>query len=132
MSPSHGDGEAGFLSPSKGVDRLSPPSALLLPLYDEVTLSYPQLNFPLAVGHPHPPDADLFVGSVVLERVNVGTWRRTVRGRKVLVETRLARVSDEGGSAVARAVDELATFLGRELELPTPDGGARGSPAPSG
>ena len=37
----------------------------LLPLYDELPLSYPRLNFPLAAGHPHPPDADLRWGSVI-------------------------------------------------------------------
>ena len=64
--------------------------ALLLPLYDELTLTYPALNFPLAAGHPHPAGEDLFVGSVVLGDENVGTWRRTVRGRTVQVEVALA------------------------------------------
>jgi hypothetical protein len=34
-------------------------AALLLPLYDEVTLSYPTLNFPSASGHPHQLGQDL-------------------------------------------------------------------------
>ena len=94
-----------------------PTVGLLLPLYDEVTLSYPQLNFPVAPGHPHPPGMDLFVGSVIVDTVNVGIWRRTVRGRKVQVETRLARdVSASGRSAVAEAVEALAAFLGKQLE----------------
>jgi hypothetical protein len=91
--------------------------ALLLPLYDEATLSYPQLNFPLAPGHPHPPGTDLFVGSVILDGVNVGTWRRSVKGRTVQVETRLAPdVSASGRSAVDRAEAALAAFLGKQLE----------------
>ena len=44
--------------------------ALLMPLYDEVTLSYPAINFPQANGHPHPQGADLFVGCVILAETN--------------------------------------------------------------
>ena len=64
---------------------------MLLPLYDELTLSYPRINFPLADQHPHPPGEDLFVGTVIVDEVNVGTWRRTVRGRKVIIEIPGAR-----------------------------------------
>ena len=64
--------------------------ALLLPLYDELTLSYPLINFPQTDGHPHAPGEDLFVGSVIIAEANVGTWRRTVRGRKMIMEIALA------------------------------------------
>lgn len=53
--------------------------ALLLPLYDELILSYPLINFPQANGHPHAPGEDLFVGSVIIAETNVGTWRRTLQ-----------------------------------------------------
>jgi hypothetical protein len=43
-----------------------PPEALLIPLYDELTLSYPVINFPQADDHPHPPGEDLFVGCVII------------------------------------------------------------------
>ena len=62
--------------------------AALLPLYDEALLSYPQLNFPRAPGHPHVPGADLFVGSVVVDATNVGTWRRTIAGRRLVAGAR--------------------------------------------
>ena len=74
--------------------------ALLLPLYYELTLSYPVINFPKAPGHPHTPGEDLFIGSVIIAETNVGTWRRTVKGRKMIMEA-----------------SKLATFLGKELEL---------------
>jgi hypothetical protein len=92
--------------------------ALLLPLYDELTLTYPTLGFPLATQHPHRPGEDLFVGSVVLGDENVGTWRRTVRGRTVVVEVALppGRTPAEHGS-VAAAAEALAAFLERELDL---------------
>lgn len=91
--------------------------ALLVPLYDELTLTYPRLNFPVAPGHPHPPGMDLFVGSVLLDAVNVGTWRRTVQGRRVCIETALADgVSPQGRAEVDAAASRLAAFLGRDLE----------------
>jgi Winged helix DNA-binding domain len=92
--------------------------ALLLPLYDELTLTYPALGFPTAARHPHPVGEDQFVGSVVVGDENVGTWRRTVRGRVVQVEVALppGRPPAER-EAVATAAEELAVFLGRRLDL---------------
>jgi Winged helix DNA-binding domain len=94
------------------------PDALLLPLYDELTLSYPLINFPQANGHPHAPGEDLFVGSVIIAETNVGIWRRTVQGRKMIMEITLA----PGGVARSRllveaAASRLASFAGKELEL---------------
>ena len=92
--------------------------AMLLPLYDEVTLSYPSLGFPAADRHPHPAGEDLFVGAVVLGDENVGTWRRTVKGRGVRVEVALAPgLTAADHEAVAAAAASLAGFLGRELDL---------------
>ena len=49
---------------------------------------------------------------------NVGTWRRTVRGRVVQVEVALppGRSAAER-EAVAAAAEELAAFLDRRLDL---------------
>ncbi len=92
--------------------------ALLLPLYDELTLTYPGLGFPTAARHPHPVGEDQFVGSVVVGEENIGTWRRTVRGRVVQVEVALpaGRPAAER-AAVATAAEELAAFLDRRLDL---------------
>ncbi len=95
----------------------SPYGALLLPLYDELTLSYPRINFPLAEQHPHPPGEDQFVGNVIVAEVNVGTWRRTVRGRKVILEVALAEGSRSAHPQIATAAAQLARFLDKELEL---------------
>jgi hypothetical protein len=93
-----------------------PDRALLVPLYDELTLSYPRLGFPLADQHPHPPGTDLFVGSVIHGGLNLGTWRRTVRGRTVEIETTLAPgAGQRARAAVADEVRRLASFLGKEL-----------------
>jgi hypothetical protein len=92
--------------------------ALLVPLFDELTLSYPKINFPVAEGHPHRPGDDLFVGCVLLGRTNVGLWRRVVRGPKVLIDITLAPgVSSTGRRRIEVAAGELAGFLGKRLEL---------------
>jgi Winged helix DNA-binding domain len=92
--------------------------ALLLPLYDELTLSYPMINFPQATGHPHSPGEDLFVGSVIIAKTNVGNWRRTVKGRKIIMEIALApEVLQRSRTLVEAAASKLATFQGKELEL---------------
>ena len=113
------DGERLWLSP----DAPRPPAdpaygALLLPLYDELMLSHPTLNFPEADGHPHPAGEDRFVGCVVVADRNVGLWRRTVQGRSVVVEVTLAPgLSPAQHEAVRIAATELAEFLDRRLDL---------------
>ncbi len=92
--------------------------ALLMPLYDEVTLSYPAINFPQANGHPHPPGADLFVGCVILAETNVGLWRRTLQSRKMIMEVTLARgVEAKSRRLIAAAAADLAAFAAKDLEL---------------
>ena len=92
--------------------------ALLLPLYDELTLSYPRLNFPEAEGHPHPPGEDRYAGCVVVRDRNVGLWRRTARGGTVVVDVALAPgLWSAEHEAVRIAAKDLARFLERRLEL---------------
>lgn len=97
-------------------DELS--GALLLPLYDELTLSYPVINFPQASGHPHTPSEDLFVGCVIIAETNVGIWRRIVKGRKMIMELTLAPGGLQRSRSLAEAAaNKLATFMEKELEL---------------
>ena len=92
--------------------------ALLLPLYDEITLSYPMINFPRPDGHPHQPGEDLFIGCVMIAETNVGLWRPSFKGRKVIMEVTLAAgVGARSEPLVEAAAAELATFVGKELEL---------------
>jgi Winged helix DNA-binding domain len=94
------------------------PGALLLPLYDELTLSYPVINFPQSTGHPHQRGEDLFIGCVIISETNVGLWRRTLRGRKMIMEiTVSAGVLPKSRDILEAATADLATFLGKELEL---------------
>jgi hypothetical protein len=92
--------------------------ALLLPLYDEVTLSYPTINFPLAEQHPHPPGADVLIGCVVVAETNVGLWRRVIKGQKVIIDVVLSpAMTAKQRMEVEAAATELAAFLSKRLEL---------------
>ena len=94
------------------------PGALLIPLYDELTLSYPVINFLQSAGHPHSPGADLFVGCVVIAETNVGLWRRTVQGRKMIMEITVAPgVLPTLREILETAAVDLAAFVGKQLEL---------------
>jgi hypothetical protein len=106
------DGEMLWFDPAAPKPRSIALTAYLLPLYDEALLSYPQLNFPVAPEHPQPPDMELFIGSIVVGERNVGTWRRTITGRKLTIETELAPHQDEEHlAAIKAAVDQLTLFL---------------------
>jgi hypothetical protein len=87
----------------------------LIPLYDEISLSYPRLGYPVTAGHPHPPDAEVLWGSVIAELSNIGLWRRTVvdgRRRGVRLATTLdPATSPDRRVAVAVELDRLAAFL---------------------
>ena len=100
-----------------GEDLGTAPRVLLLPLYDELPLAYRDLPIPTAPDHPHPPGVDIFVGSVLADGVNVGTWRREVRGSSVEVAIRLAGGTPDDVQTLAHAqAVRLAAFLGRALE----------------
>jgi hypothetical protein len=96
--------------------------ALLLPLYDELMLSYPALGFPLAAGHPQQPGEDTFIGSILLAETNVGQWRRTVKSGQVEIELLVAPGLDAGERReIAEAAEELAAFLELDPSLSWPE-----------
>jgi hypothetical protein len=111
------DGTSLWFDPHN-VPRRSPtaPAAYLFPVYDEAVLTYPQLSFPAANGHPYANTQDPFWATVVLDGANVGLWKRSVDGERVEVDVRLApEVSQEGRENVRMAAQRLAGFLERDL-----------------
>lgn len=131
------EGTTLWFDPSRRVRRRpSAPSTFLLPVYDEAVLTYPQLNFPEADGHPYAERLDAFWAWIVHDQTNVGLWKRTVRPGRVTVETRIARSLDtKGREAVRDAAQRLAEFWERDLDYrggegkPHLWGGERGHPA---
>lgn len=116
--------------------RPAAPSTFLLPVYDEAVLSYPQLGFPAAQGHPYADRPDPFWAWIVQDGTNVGLWKRTVGPRRVTVEARVATsLEDTARQSVRAAAQRLADFLGRELDYregvdrPHLWGGEQGHPA---
>lgn len=113
------DGEELWWDPSApdAEPALARKAVRLIPLYDELTLSYPRLSFPLAEDHPHPPTEDVLWGAVIAGLTNVGLWRRTISAdrRSVRLATTLsARLSGRDRAAVDSELDRLAAFLGAE------------------
>ena len=112
------DGSRLWFDPAAAPRPTASDRAMLLPLYDELTLSYPVINFARAGQHPHQPGADRHVGSVIVDKMDVGTWRRTVKGRKLIMELTLAPSVDvDQRAAVEDEAARLAGFLGKELQL---------------
>ena len=92
-------------------------AAYLLPVYDEAVHACPAVGFPPAQGHPTGGRVDPFWGTVVVDTVNAGVWRRRLGRGTVAVETRLApTVDDEQRALVGAAARRLACFVGRELD----------------
>lgn len=92
--------------------------AFLLPVFDEAYLSYATLNLPRADGHPSASTPHAFAeaggGVVVLDRHDVGWWRRRNTGRRVDVTLAIptaVRTADR--ELIAAEVARLAAFTGR-------------------
>lgn len=97
--------------------------AHLLPAYDEVTLSYPGVTFPVAPAASSSSSSgeDPWYAVVLVDETVVGTWRRTVtragvggsRHGVVTVETRLTpALTADQHQLVEEAVRRLGDFLG--------------------
>jgi Winged helix DNA-binding domain len=99
------------------------PRAFLLPVFDEAYLTYPRHNFPRAEGHPRGDRPHSFAeaggGVVVLDRHDVGWWKRKETGSTTVV-VRLAVAASLGAeerTLIDEAAVRLAAFTGRTLDL---------------
>ena len=97
--------------------------AFLLPTFDEVFLTYPDLNFPRVASHPRGMEPHRFAeaggGVVVCDRHDVGSWKRKEAGRSdVTVRLELADSLDpEQRDAVIAAATRMAAFFDREAQI---------------
>ena len=112
------DGHRLWFDPTIPARTTAPRRAYLLPVYDEVALTYPWLGFPELPGHPHagasnPWQHNAFVGGIVADERNVGTWKRTLSRDFVTVQTTLAPSADE--ALVLAAAHRLADIYERPL-----------------
>jgi len=87
------------------------PPAFLIPEYDEVVLTYPDLNIPgLGGGSPERPDFPS--RPVVVGGQSLGTWRRTVVRHAVAVEVHpSAALGPAEAAAITAAVEAYGAFM---------------------
>lgn len=101
------------------------PEALLLPVFDEATLSYLTPTFPRLDGHPLAANprgtvaaADLASGAVLVDGINVGSYTRTVGQRSVTVRIRFAAdATAEQRDRARLGAHVVGTFHGKPVEL---------------
>jgi hypothetical protein len=117
------DGRTLWSAPEPPATRPGAPRAFLLPVFDEMYLTYPTLNVPRATGHPRGDRPHSFAeaggGVVVLDRRDVGWWKRKEVGRAAVTVT-LATATTLGAeerSLVDDAAGRLADFTGRTLDI---------------
>lgn len=95
---------------------------LLLPTYDELTLTYPSLPFPVVAEHPMtdapgPYMSDWWYGTVLHDGVSIGAWKPSWRKESAAIRTRLSPHCTTGQRLlVADAVASVAAFLGRDVD----------------
>lgn len=113
------DGQTYWLSPSAPVAREPSPSVHLLPNYDEYIVGYADRGAVFDASYIERLDLRgniLFTHTIVLDGRVVGTWKRTLRKREVVIETntftRLTKAEDQAVAAAARQ-------YGKFLILPT-------------
>lgn len=91
---------------------------LLLPVFDEAYLSFASLNLPRADGHPSATTPHSFAeaggGVVVLDRRDVGWWKRKHKGRQVDVSLALANsIGTADRELIVSEAERLAVFTDR-------------------
>ena len=96
--------------------------AFLLPVFDEVYLTYPSSNFPRVPDHPWGERNQSFAesggGVVVHDRRDVGWWKRTEAGPVTRLTLGIADSIDAAARDKVEAQGHaLAAYTGRTLEL---------------
>lgn len=104
------------------------PEALLLPVFDEITLTYRHQNFPRPADHPFaamaaPGMSDLLSGSILVDARDIGVHSRTVGPRSVSIRLRFAPSATASDRQRAHSgAHDLAAFHSRPAEIIEQDG----------
>jgi hypothetical protein len=95
-----------------------PPSALLLPVYDEYTVAYRDRSAVLSRSDAARAGNGIFRHVLVIDGRVAGTWARSLRKDSVVITlSPFAKVGRAEARAVASAADRYGTFLGASVEL---------------
>ena len=106
--------------PRRKLRRTSEPTtAYLIPEYDEVLTGWRELAALDAVADmPALRSRDTFFRPLVIGGRRVGTWRRTITGKKAILETNLATPLNRSQmKALRTAVEKYAAFLGLPMTI---------------
>lgn len=102
-------------SPATTSDRLS--GAFLVPMYDETIVAYQDLRVALA---NEPPRPGLLDRAIVIDGRTVGSWRRTLSARSVLIEATLfGPLTPSETQKLHDVAARFGAFLGLEPVLTT-------------
>lgn len=110
------DGTAWLAAPApRGERPPQPEGAYLIPMYDETIVAYKDLRVVLA---RQPPRAGLLDRAIVVEGRTIGSWKRTLGKRMVVVEATLFGAPTKGqAAALDEVVQRYGRFLGLEASL---------------
>lgn len=96
------------------------PNAWLLPTFDEYLLSYADRSAALdpQAAHIWNGSHEPFTSSIVIDGMVVGIWRRTFKGKQVVIEMRSYRpLTGDEEQAVADAMQRFGDFLGTPVSI---------------
>jgi hypothetical protein len=114
------EGRTYWLSSSKTVVAEVKSVAQLLPAFDEYTVAYKDRGAVLHPSHTRRPDAATAVlgPTAILDGRAVGTWKRTLKGGSVVIETSLwTTLKRAERSALDEAARRYGEFLGLDAEV---------------
>ena len=109
------EGRAWIAGATAAADPPRSPDAHLLGTYDELLVAYRDLRYVHADGRA---DAGFPMRAIVIDGVTVGTWRRVLGRREVVVEATLeTRLSAEQHTALRAAAERYGAFVGLPARL---------------
>lgn len=107
------DGTIWYSSPAPGAASSRLTEGFLIPMFDETVVAYQDLRVVLA---HQPPRPGLFLDrAIVIDGRTVGSWKRTLNGRSVVVETTLfGALTEPEEEKLDHAVQRFGRFLDME------------------
>ena len=115
------EGRAWIAGADAAADPPRSSDAHLLGTYDEMLVAYRDLRYVHADGRA---SAEFPTRSIVIDGTTVGTWKRVLARREVVVEATLqTRLSADQYTALRAAADRYGAFVGLPARLAASDGG---------
>jgi hypothetical protein len=110
-----------WFSPSISIPTSDSAAVCLLPAFDEFIISYKNKNAALPFEHHRKAVSNngIFWPIIVVNGQVTGTWKRTLKKEKVVIETEFfAPPNKTTRSKIKAATHSFAQFLGKEIEMP--------------